>query len=141
LLGSIDADSLLAQYTGGGMIGVGGVPVHDHQDANARRAGVNEPRNQRRQPPRNNNNNNHGLDENDDDNNGANNNNGNNNRARRSGKKARREQKRNQRQQQQQQEEGLVDDAHAGIDDNVDVDMVAMQHVIEEQIRQEVREG
>ena len=153
LMGSVDADSLLAQYTGGGMMpmnpdgaagGAGGF------DARGRNGNMNPHRIPRRNGGENDNAEADGRNEGND----VDNNNGNNNRARRSGKKARREQKRNQRRQQQQQQSfqdgGIrdggdenMDNGHGDIDIDIineDGDMMAMRHLIDNEIQMEGNE-
>jgi len=120
IMGSVDADALLAQHVGGGF---GGMAFMGGEDAGApnQRGPVHHAREAahpaQEEPARN-------VEENDNENN--------NNRARRSGKKARRrnlEQRRELRQQRQTAAE-LGFDGTGGVEE-----MMAMQRLLEEQIQ------
>jgi len=121
LLGSIDAESLLAQHIGGGMGGAGGMMMMMNNNNN----NDNDRRDDHRQmevaDEMGANNNNQNIAENQRN---DNNNNENNNRTRKSGKKARRDQRREQR---------IRLDLDGG-DIGIDGDDINMQIVIEEQI-------
>jgi len=151
LMGSVDADSLLAQHVGGGMMMNMNMNMnmnHRGADERDRERDQVQPRRPgheervRRQPAANeaeaiannelDNNNNNEDNDNDDDNN---NNNNNNNRARKSGKKSRRRDLDQRRDLRRQREAALrigLDGAGDGPDD-----AVAMQRIIENQIAAE----
>eukprot|EP00536_Pseudo-nitzschia_multiseries_P008573 jgi/Psemu1/198439/e_gw1.219.40.1 len=138
LMGSVDADSLLAQHVGGGA-GMMMMNMNNHGAA-AERPPPRDEDPVRRPPPANENDavideddderDNNNDDDDDDDNN--NNNNHNHNRARKSGKKARRRDL-DQRRELRRQREAAVRMGLDGAGDNPE-DALAMQRLIEEQI-------
>ncbi|VEU40797.1 unnamed protein product [Pseudo-nitzschia multistriata] len=142
LMGSVDADNLLAQHVGGGMM------MNMNMNMNHRGAEDQAPprpprheEQERRQPLANEGEAN-AEGENDDGNNNNGNNNdniGNNNRARKSGKKARRRDLDQRRELRRQREAAMRVGLNGGGDDPVDA--LAMQRIIEEQIAAENNHG
>ena len=140
LMGSVDADSLLAQHVGGGL-GGGGVMHHheqrdnDNANPNGRRQEARPQRIARADPD------NSQIDNNDQDDgvdNERDDNPQNNNRARKSGKKARRRDLQQRRDLREQREAAL----QMGLDGTEGPqEMMAMQRLIEEQIAAENHEG
>ena len=140
LMGSVDADSLLAQHVGGGLGGGGMMhrndpPDNDNANPNGRRQEARQQRIARADPdnPQNDNN-----DQDDGVDNARGDNPQNNNRARKSGKKARRRDLQQRRDLREQREAAL----QMGLDGTEGPqEMMAMQRLIEEQIAAENHEG
>ena len=134
LMGSVDADSLLAQHVGGGMMM--NMNNHNHAaDERPERDNVAPPRRPRHQVEDNHDalaNEDEGNDAHEQHNDNDQNNNNNNNRARKSGKKARRRNL-DQRREIRRQREAAT---QIGLEDGQD-DAVAVQRIIEEQIAAE----
>lgn len=134
LLGSVDAEALMAQHVGGGLGGggmMGGLPPRNEDDAERDR-GVARRRRPNRANPNNNNNN-----DNERNNNDAVANDNNNNRPRKSGKKARRRDLEQRREIQNQREAAAalgMPMGHEAMEEQV-----AMQRLIEEHVAAENR--
>jgi len=130
LMGSVDADSLLAQHVGGGFM-MNMNQQNDDPDRHANRANA-DPPNRRRNNAEENDQAIANIDEGNGDNaqqNDEPNDNNNNNRARKSGKKARRRNLDQRRELQRQREAAMQIGLDGGVDDAVEV-----QRAIEEQI-------